>query len=89
MGAFITKHNTLQREAAAKIAKLIKKRGKESKHRNEQVLKIKDDQQFNLDGGSYLIEMTPTELIDNYGHSYSYDCLNLEQLCEIADSFRL
>lgn len=84
---FQNKYKALVEDVADKIYDLIEKKGKESKHRNEKVLRIKEDQQFNLDGGRWLVEMTGSELIDNKGYSYQHECLTLEQLCEIVDSF--
>jgi hypothetical protein len=87
MGTLLKKHKALRQEVASQIAFLIHNYGQESNHQNEKVLHIKDDQQFNLDGGRYLTEVSTTELIDNCGYTYHYDVLTLEQLCEIADSF--
>lgn len=84
---FQNKYKALEKEVANKIQDLINKKGKESKHRSEKVLKVKDDQQFNLLGGRYLTEISTNDLIDNHGYSYQYHCLTLEQLCEIVDSF--
>jgi hypothetical protein len=78
---------TLQKEVTDKIKALIIKKGKESKHKYEQVLRVKAGQQFNLDGGRYLVEISDVELIDNDGHTYAHDVLPLEKLCEIVDSF--
>ena len=85
---FKIKHNILEQEVANKIDKLIQKKGVKSKHRgeSEKVLKVKGDQQFNLDGGRYLTEITKTELIDNSGYSYQHSCLTLDELCEVVDS---
>ncbi len=81
------KYQELEKEVAVKIEKLIKKKGVESEHITDLVLKIQDDQMFNLEGGRYLTEITSKILIDNNGYSYNHSCLTLEQLCEIADSF--
>lgn len=88
MGNFVNKYHNLRQQVTSEIASLIRQHGEESRHRNEQVLKIKSDElQFNLDGNRYLTEIGSTELIDNYGNSYNYSVLPLEQLCEIVDSF--
>jgi len=87
MGTFIKKHKTLEKEIIAVIEQLIKAKGVESKHRGDVlVLKVKDDQQFNLDGGRYLTEITSNELIDNQGYNYNLSVLSLEQLCEVVDN---
>lgn len=84
---FRRKYLNLKQEVASEIASLIRQHGEDSKHRGKRVLKVKDGQQFNLDGGRYLTEVGSTELIDNLGYSYNYDVLDLDQLCEIVDSF--
>ena len=84
---FRRKYLNLKQEVASEIASLIRQHGEDSKHRGERVLKVKDGQQFNLDGGRYLTEVGSRELIDNLGYSYNYDVLALDQLCEIVDSF--
>lgn len=87
---FRRKHLTLEQELQEEITKLIDKKGKASKTRTWQsgsVLKVKSDQQFNLDGGRYLVEISKSELVDNSGYGYHFSCLTLEQLCEIVDSF--
>ena len=85
---FRRKHLNLEQEVSEKIAELIRKKGVEGKHRgaSEKVLKVKGDQQFNLDGDRYLTEITNTELLDNEGYAYNHSCLTLEQLCEVVDS---
>ncbi len=80
------KHGTLERQVVARIMSLVIKKGKESKHSTERCLKVKQDQQFNLDGGRWLEEISADKLIDNYGYTYSYSVLTLDQLCQIADN---
>ena len=67
-------------------ANLIDK-GVESQFINsDKVLKVKDKQQFNLDGGRWLVEISVRNLIDNKGHSYDHSVLSLEQICEVVDN---
>jgi len=66
-------------------AKIIDK-GVESSHRSHKVLKVRDNQQFNLEGGRYLTEITDTRLIDNEGYEYFHSALELDKLCEAVDS---
>lgn len=40
---------------------------------------------FNLPNSSYLSCITPDCLVNNYGFTYPYSVLKLEELCEIAD----
>jgi hypothetical protein len=82
----LEKYNALQIASRIRISALIMERGVESKHSSEKVLKIKDDQQFNLEGGRYAVEITPTLLIDNEGYQYSHDSLRIEEICEIVDN---
>lgn len=84
---FQNKHKKLTLEVMEEIERLIEKKGKESEHQNCMVLKVKDGQEFNLEGGRYLQEITRDRLIDNCGYEYHHSALSLEQLCEIVDSF--
>ena len=79
------KYKKLEIAIGMRIRAKILSKGVESEHRSEKVLKVKDDQMFNLEGGRYLVEITPTELIDNNGYSYDHSSLELEQLCEAVD----
>ncbi len=85
---FRRKYIDLEREVSDEISELIDKKGVESKHRGSgtKVLKVKADQQFNLDGDRYLTEITKTELIDNGGYAYQFSSLALDELCEAVDS---
>lgn len=82
---FRRKYLDLEKEVSQKINSIVEKKGKEGTHAR-QVVKIKDDQQFNLDGGRYLVEISHNQLLDNNGYGYQFSCLTLEQLCEIVDS---
>lgn len=86
MGTLTKKLDSLKEEIAQKINRLLEKKGKESKFQNKKVLKVKDEQQFNLDGGCYLIEISADELIDNNGYVYNHSFLTIEQWCAIIDS---
>ncbi len=77
----------LENEVTEKIGKLISIYGKESNHISNPVLKLNDDQMFNLEGGRYATEISFDNIIDNSGHSYHHESLSLEQRCEIIDSF--
>ncbi len=72
--------------AVDKLEALIWEKGVESKHNNSKVLRVPDEQAFNLDGNRYLTEITPSELIDDKGYTYNLEVLNLEQLCEVVDA---
>lgn len=84
---FTDKYNELQDEVISHLRKLIEKSDTESKFSNQNILEVKDDQQFNLDDNNYLREVAWHNLIDNHGNNYSFYVLTLEQLCELADSF--
>lgn len=80
------KYKGLETAVRIRIASKIKSKGTESEHRSERVLKVKDDQQFNIEGGRYLTEITATELIDNDGYAYNHSAIELEKLCEAVDN---
>ena len=83
---FRRKYLDLEKEIVSKIGDLIETKGEKSKHRSQLVLRVKGDQQFNLEGGRFLTELTETELIDNQGYSYQHSSLDLDNLCEVMDS---
>lgn len=88
MKEFQDKYKDLLRSVNRKFTQLITKKGEDSKHKDEKVLKVKsDDFQFTLEGKHYLTEISMDELIDEEGYTYSYDVLTLEQLCQLADYF--
>jgi len=84
---FLEKISILNEEIKSKIVELIEVHGVESEFNNEKVIKVKDEQMFNLDGDGYLVEISKDNLIDSSGYNYSYECLSLEMLAEIIDSF--
>ena len=82
------KYKKLEQEISAKIEALINKKGVESEFSNVQVLKIKDEQQYNLEGcNTYAVELAVGSFIGHNGHAYHHSVLSLEKLCEIVDSF--
>lgn len=77
-------------EITKAISDLVQSKGKEdSKHYSEKVLKPEDDFMFNLDVGhpssSYVAEVSADSLISNYGHKYSFDSLDTQELCQLVD----
>jgi len=86
METLMQKHKQLEISVQMRLRAKILSKGVGSEHRSEKVLKVKDDQMFNLEGGRFLTEITPTELIDNEGYSYDHSSLELEQLCEAIDN---
>jgi len=86
METLTQKHKKLEIAVKLRIRAKLLKKGVKSEYRSDTVLKVKDDQCFNLDGGRYLVEISETDLIDNGGYSYNYSCLTLEQLCEAVDN---
>ena len=75
MGTLLNEHAKLESKVRERLARLIAKKGIESEYRSDMVLKVKEEQMFNLDGGRYLTEISARELIDNDGHSYNLSCL--------------
>ena len=86
MGQFQEKYKALEKEISEKIWKKIEHKGVKSKHSDGFVMKLKEEQMFNLDGGRWAIEIGETILIDNNGYQYNHSVLTLEQLCEIVDN---
>ena len=86
METLTEKVDTLKMAIRVRIAAKLLEKGVESKHRNEKVLRIKKDaHMFNIAGGRYLVEITPTELIDNNGYSFGHGSISIEDLCEAID----
>jgi len=67
-----------------KISKKAKRQTRYSKYQSNKAILIKRTN-INLDGGRWLEEVTPYDLIDNKGYTYQYSVLTLEELCELAD----
>ena len=81
------KLETLNQEIVQRIIELIEAKGVTSKHRNDKVLAIQDEEQmYNIERGRWLTEITPSELIDNCGYSCGHDSVSLEELCLAIDS---
>ena len=76
------------------ISDLVQSKGKEdSKHYSDKVLKPDDDFMFNLDvghpSGSYVTEVKKEGLVSNYGHVYSFDSLETQELCQLIDHLQI
>lgn len=86
---FQDKYKKLSEQVEQKIMQLVNTKGKGIHHDfiSGNVLVVKEEQMFNLDGGRYLVAISNRHLIDNRGYEYSYSVFTLEQLCEIVDSF--
>lgn len=82
----VDKLKALEIAIRLRLACKIMDKGVESEHRSEKVLKVKDAQMFNIDGGRWLTEISTTELIDNNGYSYDFSILSIQQLCEAIDN---
>ena len=81
------KLNNFTKEVVAKLVNKATKSKKPSKHQcNTTAIEVPIAVGFNLDGGRYLDEITPNELVDNRGYSYQFSVLNTEQLCEVLDA---
>jgi hypothetical protein len=52
---------------------------------SEQVIKLPDNLQYNLDGSDYAIEVYRSGFYSNNGYIYGFASLDYEQLSEIAD----
>jgi len=82
----IDKFKSLEIALKIKLRAKILDKGTVSKYNSERVLKVKDDQMFNLKDGRYLTEISPTSLNDNEGYSYDFSVLRIEELCEAVDN---
>jgi len=77
----------LNQAIVQRIIDLIATKGLKSEHTGDFVLIIQDEEQMhNIEGGRWLIEITPTGLIDNEGYSYGHDSISIENLCLAIDS---
>ena len=82
------KYNKLEQEISKKIEALIKRKGVESQFSSKKVLKLNDENQYNMIGcNTYAVEITGSYIIGENGHQYYYSALSLERICEIVDSF--
>ena len=69
----------LRTDLELKISRKVKKQVRYSKHQSNKAILIKRAN-INLDGGRWLEEVTPYDLIDNKGYSYQYNVLTLEDV---------
>lgn len=70
------------------IEALLETKGVPSRFTNSRLVLVihEDDAMFNLGSSNWLVEISEDELFDNEGYSYSFDSLNLEDLCIAIDS---
>jgi len=90
--SFEEKKENLINQMQELVKKLIKDgKGVESKHTSDIVMKPEDKFQFNIDGypsGSYVTEVKEDKLVSNYGHSYDYEVIGIDELCELIDHLK-
>ena len=67
------------------ISKNVAEKGTTSEFMSKMAVKVDGEYCYNLDGNRWLVEVTQNELIDNQGYHYSFDVLDLDELCSIAD----
>lgn len=75
-------------EMRERIGNLIFHSGVESKSYSEKVLIPEDDFKFNIPNthyNGYVVEVSGSNLICDHGHQYSYDVLEMEELCQLID----
>lgn len=82
----VDKYKGLEISIRLRLACKLMDKGVESKNISGKVLKVKDEQMFNLDGGRWLVEISEDVLIDNNGYTYHHSVLEIEKLCEVIDN---
>lgn len=85
LGAKLKKFNQAVKDT---IQELLETKGVPSRFTNSRLVLVihEDDAMFNLGSSNWLVEISEDELFDNEGYSYSFDSLNLEDLCIAIDS---
>lgn len=74
-------------ELEQQIQLILEKRGVKSQFSTDRVLRVENEaQMLHLEGGRYLVEILENKLIDNCGYRYSFDTIQLEELCSVLDS---
>ena len=70
------------------VRSLLEAKGVQSRFINSRLVLVihSDDAMFNLGSNGWLVEISQDGLFDNDGHEYSFDSLNLEDLCIAVDS---
>ncbi len=70
------------------IEQLLETKGVQSKFTNSRLVLVihNDEAMFNLGSNGWLVEISEDGLFDNSGYEYSFDSLNLEDLCIAVDS---
>jgi hypothetical protein len=82
---FTQRHEILREKIECEIGKAIRLSTQTSEHTGEQCLKVSDDLFIFVADGRALVEVAHKYLIDEDGLQYSYDVLETEHLCELAD----
>ena len=84
--SFIELHSELKTSVMLAIQLAVSKSKTKSKHISENVIHINDDKlSYNMSGSHWLTEIAEGKMLCNDGYHFSYDVLDLEQLCELAD----
>jgi hypothetical protein len=82
------KYEAFWNDIILKLEELIDQKGVESEYSNSRVLKLENkDLMYNLGDSNYVTEISKTALVNENGYTYGHCAIEIEQLCEIIDSF--
>jgi len=82
------KYEAFWNDIILKLEELIDQKGVESEHSNSRVLKLENEElMYNLGDSHYVTEISKTALVSESGYTYGHCAIDIEQLCEIIDSF--
>ena len=84
---FVSKLNQLETMIVYQIDEMIYLNGVKSDFSSDKVLKVKHESyQFSIgSNGSYITEVGDGILIDQRGHRYYLDAIDILELCELMD----
>lgn len=83
-----TKYEILWNDIILKLEQLIDQQGVQSEYSTSRVLKIENEElMYNLGDSHYVTEISKTSLVSKNGYEYGHCEIDIEQLCEIIDSF--
>lgn len=83
---YTEKFNDLYEQMRLDVINKVREIGKESVVGFKTIVVTNDELNFNLgEGSSYLIEIGEDNMFDQYGYSYSFSNLDIEDFCSLVD----